>query len=103
LAAPTARAMDRKFAFSSNKLSSFASISASRFGRPQNVVLPRSRSLKVNAAKELHFNKDGSAIRKLQVSFGLLVLFSICFLLQRVCMILSAFCLPDLFLYCRLV
>ncbi|KAJ6944973.1 chaperonin 60 subunit beta 2 [Populus alba x Populus x berolinensis] len=66
LAAPNARAMDKKFAFSSNKLSSFASISASRFGRPQNVVLPRSRSLKVNAAKELHFNKDGSAIRKLQ-------------------------------------
>ncbi|KAJ6961129.1 hypothetical protein NC652_000123 [Populus alba x Populus x berolinensis] len=62
------RAMDRKFAFSSNKLSSFASISASRFGRPQNVVLPRSRSLKVNAAEELHFNKDGSAIRKLQIA-----------------------------------
>lgn len=103
LAAPNARAMDKKFAFSSNKLSSFASISASRFGRPQNVVLPRSRSLKVNAAKELHFNKDGSAIRKLQVSFGLLVLFSICLLLQRVCMISSAFCLPDWFLYCRLV
>ncbi|KAB5565231.1 hypothetical protein DKX38_005285 [Salix brachista] len=66
LAAPNGRVMDKKFAFSSNKLSSFASISASRFGRPQNVVLPRSRSLKVNAAKELHFNKDGSAIRKLQ-------------------------------------
>ncbi|KAJ6430773.1 hypothetical protein OIU84_018314 [Salix udensis] len=66
LAAPNGRVMDKKFAFSSNKLSSFASISASRFGRPQNVVLPRSRSLKVSAAKELHFNKDGSAIRKLQ-------------------------------------
>nr|XP_034932287.1 chaperonin 60 subunit beta 2, chloroplastic isoform X1 [Populus alba]XP_034932288.1 chaperonin 60 subunit beta 2, chloroplastic isoform X1 [Populus alba] len=66
LAAPNGRVMDKKFVFSSNKLSSFASISASRFGRPQNVVLPRSRSLKVNAAKELHFNKDGSAIKKLQ-------------------------------------
>uniref|UniRef100_A0A6N2MNE5 Uncharacterized protein n=2 Tax=Salix TaxID=40685 RepID=A0A6N2MNE5_SALVM len=66
LAAPNGRAMDKKFAFSSNKLSSFASISGSRFGRPHNVVLPGSRSLKVNAAKELHFNKDGSAIKKLQ-------------------------------------
>ena len=104
LAAPNGRAMDKKLAFSSNKLSSFASISGSRFGRPHNVVLPGSRSLKVNAAKELHFNKDGSAIKKLQVSSGLLVLLSICISLQCVLYVFFfAFCSPDLFFYCRLV
>lgn len=61
MAAPNARAMD-------NKLSSLASISSTALvGRRQNVVLHNSRSTKINAmAKELYFNKDGSAIKKLQ-------------------------------------
>jgi len=44
--------------FSSNKLSSFASISRSQFGRPHNVILPRLCSFKVNATKELHFEPN---------------------------------------------
>ncbi|CAN1294742.1 Chaperonin 60 subunit beta 2, chloroplastic [Linum perenne] len=57
LAAPSGRVMDKK---QSNKLSS-------SFGRRQNVVLRNSRlPMTCKAAKELHFNKDGSAIRKLQ-------------------------------------
>lgn len=66
--APNAHVMDKKLT-SSKKLSSFANISASSFGRRQNVVLRRLRSPKICAmAKELHFNKDGSAIKKLQVN-----------------------------------
>ncbi|CAI0432335.1 unnamed protein product, partial [Linum tenue] len=66
LAAP---AMDKRLAASpSNKLSSLASVSGSSFGRRrQNVVLRNSRlPMTCKAAKELHFNKDGSAIKKLQ-------------------------------------
>ncbi|CAN1294745.1 Chaperonin 60 subunit beta 2, chloroplastic [Linum perenne] len=64
LAAPSGRVMDKK---QSNKLSSLASVSGSSFGRRQNVVLRNSRlPMTCKAAKELHFNKDGSAIRKLQ-------------------------------------
>ena len=68
LAAPGCRVMDKKFA-SSDKLSSSASISSFSFARRQNVMSQRNRSPKICAmAKELHFNKDGSAIKKLQVS-----------------------------------
>ncbi|CAL1382041.1 unnamed protein product [Linum trigynum] len=66
LAAP---AMDKRLAACpSNKLSSLASVSGSSFGRRrQNVVLRNSRlPMTCKAAKELHFNKDGSAIKKLQ-------------------------------------
>ena len=66
--APNGRVMDKKLTSSSNRLSSFASISSTTFGRRQNVVLRRTRLPKISAAKELHFNKDGSAIKKLQVS-----------------------------------
>ncbi|KAI8002311.1 hypothetical protein LOK49_LG08G00247 [Camellia lanceoleosa] len=67
LAAPSARVTDKKFATSLDKLSSFTSISLSLFGRRQNVALHRTRSPRINAmAKELYFNKDGSAIKKLQ-------------------------------------
>ncbi|CBI16557.3 hypothetical protein VitviT2T_007713 [Vitis vinifera] len=67
LAAPGGRGMDKKLATSSDRLSSFASISSSSFGRRQNVVLRRTRSPRINAmAKDLYFNKDGSAIKKLQ-------------------------------------
>lgn len=56
----------------SNKLSSFASISSSSLGRTQYVRPRRTPCVKVNAmAKELYFNKDGSAIKKLQVSLFL--------------------------------
>ncbi|GJY45448.1 RuBisCO large subunit-binding protein subunit beta, chloroplastic [Tanacetum coccineum] len=55
---------------SSNKLSSFASISSSSLGRGQSLSLrkraPRASQIKA-ASKELYFNKDGSAIKKLQV------------------------------------
>ena len=73
LAAPCGRAMDKKAVSSAEKLSSFASTSSTfLLGRSQNVVLRKSRSAKINAmAKELYFNKDGSAIRKLQVAHAL--------------------------------
>ncbi|KAF5735685.1 putative rubisco subunit binding-protein beta subunit rubb [Tripterygium wilfordii] len=62
-----APSLDKKLASSTNRLSSLASISSTSFGRKQNVVLRRSRAPKICAmAKELHFNKDGSAIKKLQ-------------------------------------
>ncbi|KAE8036917.1 hypothetical protein FH972_009549 [Carpinus fangiana] len=60
LAAPSCRVMDKKF-------SSSASISSCSFVRRQNVISRRNHSPKICAmAKELHFNKDGSAIKKLQ-------------------------------------
>lgn len=55
---------------SSNKLSSVANISSTSFGSKRNVALKKSRRPTIlAAAKELHFNKDGSAIKKLQVRF----------------------------------
>ncbi|KAK6284487.1 hypothetical protein POUND7_003439 [Theobroma cacao] len=65
---PCSRTMDKKFLSSSGRLSSFDSISSSAIvGRKQNVILRRGHSSKIWAmAKELHFNKDGSAIKKLQ-------------------------------------
>ncbi|CAB4282185.1 unnamed protein product [Prunus armeniaca] len=63
LAAPSSRVIDRKF----DNLSSRASISPFSFSRRHNVVLRRTQSPRICAmAKELHFNKDGSAIKKLQ-------------------------------------
>uniref|UniRef100_A0A5B6YNS3 Putative chaperonin 60 subunit beta 2 n=1 Tax=Davidia involucrata TaxID=16924 RepID=A0A5B6YNS3_DAVIN len=68
LAAPGSRVMDKKLATSSGKLSSFASVSSSSFSRRQNLVQRKTRSLKISAmAKELYFNTDGSAIKKLQI------------------------------------
>jgi chaperonin GroEL len=62
LAALSCRVRDKKF-------SSSASISSCSFVRRQNVISHRNHSPKICAmAKELHFNKDGSAIKKLQVS-----------------------------------
>ncbi|KNA06370.1 hypothetical protein SOVF_181470 [Spinacia oleracea] len=69
MAAPgAARIMDKKPLTSADKLSSLASMSSSStLGRRSNVVMRNSRSVKVNAmAKELYFNKDGSAIKRLQ-------------------------------------
>uniref|UniRef100_A0A7C9ABG4 Uncharacterized protein n=1 Tax=Opuntia streptacantha TaxID=393608 RepID=A0A7C9ABG4_OPUST len=61
MAAPCGRVID-------NKLSSFSSISSISRTRRENVVLRTSRPTKINAmAKELYFNKDGSAVRKLQI------------------------------------
>ncbi|KAJ8770134.1 hypothetical protein K2173_011229 [Erythroxylum novogranatense] len=49
------------------KLSSLSSISGSSFGRTHNVALRRSRSTNIcSMAKDLHFNNDGSAVKKLQ-------------------------------------
>ncbi|KAI5651255.1 hypothetical protein M9H77_37260 [Catharanthus roseus] len=60
-------AADKKSVNSSEALSSFASISSPLAGRRKNVVLRKRSNYKVQAmAKELHFNKDGSAIKKLQ-------------------------------------
>lgn len=66
--------MDKKFLGSSRRLSSFASISSNSFGgSKENMVLQKKCSPKVRAmAKELYFNKDGSAIKKLQVSLQLM-------------------------------
>ncbi|MCD7461834.1 Chaperonin 60 subunit beta 2, chloroplastic [Datura stramonium] len=53
---------------SSNKLSSVANVSSSSFGSKRNVVLRTKHSPRIlAAAKELYFNKDGSAIKKLQI------------------------------------
>ncbi|KAK1358328.1 RuBisCO large subunit-binding protein subunit beta, chloroplastic [Heracleum sosnowskyi] len=68
LASPCSRMMDTTNAASFKNLSSFASVSSSSLQMRRNVVLHKKCSLKVRAmAKELHFNKDGSAIRKLQM------------------------------------
>lgn len=68
LAAPGSRAIDDKIALSSSRLSSLASISASSLGRRKNVVLRKTRPSQITAAaKDLYFNKDGSAIKRLQV------------------------------------
>ncbi|PPD77664.1 hypothetical protein GOBAR_DD25401 [Gossypium barbadense] len=64
--APNGLVMDKKLSSSSNRLSSLASVSSSSFLSRRNVVLGRSRLPKISAAKELHFNNDGSAIKKLQ-------------------------------------
>ncbi|KAG8494716.1 hypothetical protein CXB51_012279 [Gossypium anomalum] len=65
---PCSKQMDKKFFNSSGRLSSFESISSSAFlGKRQKVILRRGHSSKIRAmAKELHFNTDGSAIKKLQ-------------------------------------
>lgn len=52
----------------SNRLSSFVSISSSSFGKSQSIAQRKARFPKIYAAKQLHFNKDGTAIKKLQVS-----------------------------------
>ncbi|KAI7746382.1 hypothetical protein M8C21_011908 [Ambrosia artemisiifolia] len=69
LASSSNRVMDKNISTSSNKLSSFASISSSSLGRRQNLALKRApHSFQIKAAaKELYFNKDGSAIKKLQI------------------------------------
>ncbi|KAF9613029.1 hypothetical protein IFM89_005463 [Coptis chinensis] len=66
MVAPGNHTMDKKLASSSGMLSSFSSISSVSVSRRQNVNLRRGSALKIRAAKELYFNKDGSAIRKLQ-------------------------------------
>ncbi|XP_057546714.1 ruBisCO large subunit-binding protein subunit beta, chloroplastic-like [Amaranthus tricolor] len=68
MAVPGARVMDKKPFTCAGKLSSLASVSSSSgLSRRSNVALRKSHSTKINAmAKELFFNKDGSAIKKLQ-------------------------------------
>lgn len=68
LAAPSSRVADNKFATSTNKLSSLASISPSSLTGRRNIALCKTRPLQISAAaRELYFNKDGSAIKKLQI------------------------------------
>ncbi|KAK1411052.1 hypothetical protein QVD17_37596 [Tagetes erecta] len=69
LASSSNRVMDKNLSTSSNKLSSFASISSSSLGGRSNVTLRRTQQASQikAAAKELYFNKDGSAIKKLQI------------------------------------
>ncbi|XP_051131129.1 ruBisCO large subunit-binding protein subunit beta, chloroplastic [Andrographis paniculata] len=68
LAAPGCRVLDDKIATPPNKLSSFVSISSSSFGRRRSIALPKKRYSHIkSAAKDLYFNKDGSAIKKLQL------------------------------------
>lgn len=61
--------IDKRSFSSSHKLSSFDCISSSFSKNNQINIVPRKRcSFKISAAtKKLHFNKNGSAIRKLQV------------------------------------
>lgn len=67
LATPGVFLTEKKLGASSQRLSSLVSISSSSFGMRQNVALRRARNPKVNAmSKDLYFNKDGSAIKKLQ-------------------------------------
>ncbi|KAJ0007937.1 hypothetical protein Pint_29685 [Pistacia integerrima] len=68
VASPCRGRMDDRILSSSSRLSSLASMSSSAFvGRRKDVNLQKRRSLKVKAmAKELHFNQDGDAIKKLQ-------------------------------------
>lgn len=78
LASPSNLAIDKKLSLSSNKLSqfsSFSSISSSSVNlRRQQLHVQKRSSPKIQAmAKELYFNKDGLAIKKLQVSFWVIV------------------------------
>lgn len=52
----------------SNRLSSLVSISSNSFGKSQSFAQRKARFPRIYAAKQLHFNKDGTAIKKLQVS-----------------------------------
>ncbi|OAY76134.1 RuBisCO large subunit-binding protein subunit beta, chloroplastic [Ananas comosus] len=67
-AAPSSFAKEKRLS-ASEKLSSLASISSSSVSaRTQSVRLQKKHSSKIRAmAKELYFNKDGSAIKKLQI------------------------------------
>ncbi|KAL1540926.1 ruBisCO large subunit-binding protein subunit beta, chloroplastic-like [Salvia divinorum] len=68
LAAPGSRVLDDRITVSSSRLSSLASVSASSIGRRKNVVLRKTRPSQITAAaKDLYFNNDGSAIKRLQV------------------------------------
>lgn len=68
-ATPSSCTMDKKFINSSGTLSSLASMSSSSVqNRRRNVGMQKRYSPVIRAmTKELHFNKDGSAIKKLQV------------------------------------
>ncbi|KAF6153990.1 hypothetical protein GIB67_037694, partial [Kingdonia uniflora] len=68
IVAPNSTIIDKKLA---NTLPSFGSISLISFtGRIQNAAAQRRCSSKVGAAKELHFNKNGSATKKLKLQIG---------------------------------
>ncbi|KAM3267945.1 hypothetical protein P3S67_031930 [Capsicum chacoense] len=66
--ASTSQSVDKKFINSSETLSSFSGISLTSFGgRGKNKALKKRYDSKIKSmAKELHFNQDGSAIKKLQ-------------------------------------
>lgn len=74
LITPSGSVLDKIHVSSSTKLSSFASISSCPFGQRKSVVVRKTRPLVTAAAKELYFNKDGSAIKKLQVHLSKTVL-----------------------------
>jgi len=62
------QSIDKKLSGASHKLSSLDCLSSSSLkGNPNDTVHRRRHSLRIRAAtKEIHFNKNGSAIRKLQ-------------------------------------
>lgn len=64
---------DKRLVNSSEALSSFTSLSSQALGgRREKVILRKRLGYKVQAmAKDLHFNKDGSAVKKLQVQIHL--------------------------------
>ncbi|KAF6152523.1 hypothetical protein GIB67_035093 [Kingdonia uniflora] len=66
VAAPSSTIIEKKLA--NTYLPSFGSIfSISYTGRRENATSQRRCSIKVRSAKELHFNKDGSATKKFQI------------------------------------
>ncbi|KAF6175708.1 hypothetical protein GIB67_022710 [Kingdonia uniflora] len=68
VAAPSSTIVDKKLANTS--LSSFGSISSISYkGRRQNAASQRRCLLKVRVTKELHFNKNGPATKKLQMTY----------------------------------
>lgn len=70
LAASSGSGMHKKSSLSASQLSSFASLSSGPLsGRRRSLCLQKTYNSKIRSmAKELYFNKDGSAIKKLQVS-----------------------------------
>ena len=56
----------------SSRLSSL--VSSNSFGKSQAFAQRKARFPKIYAAKQLHFNKDGTAIRKLQVRVSLMII-----------------------------
>ena len=67
-----ASSMGSSLAPPASRLSSL--VSSNSFGKSQAFAQRKARFPKIYAAKQLHFNKDGTAIRKLQVRVSLMMI-----------------------------